>query len=127
MWKEFKEFAIKGNVIDLAVAVVVATAFGNIVSALVDNLIMPLVGVVIGGVNFSGLYYLIGDARIEYGLFIQAIVDFLIIALSLFVFVKVINKLKMKQEEIEEEEVVEPQVELLTEIRDLLKKQEQNN
>ncbi|KYG33308.1 large-conductance mechanosensitive channel protein MscL [Alkalihalobacillus trypoxylicola] len=127
MWKEFKEFAIKGNVIDLAVAVVVATAFGNIVSALVDNLIMPLVGVVIGGVNFSGLYYLIGDARIEYGLFIQAIVDFFIIALSLFVFVKVINKLKMKQEEIEEEEVVEPQVELLTEIRDLLKKQEQNN
>ncbi|WP_413376983.1 large conductance mechanosensitive channel protein MscL [Alkalihalobacillus sp. 1P02AB] len=123
MWKEFKEFAIKGNVVDLAVAVVIATAFGSIVSALVDNIIMPFVGVLGGGVDFSNLSYLVGDAVIQYGLFIQAIVDFFIIALALFVFVKVINRLKRKEEEIEEEEV-DPQVELLTEIRDLLKKEQ---
>ncbi|KGA96075.1 large conductance mechanosensitive channel protein MscL [Alkalihalobacillus alcalophilus ATCC 27647 = CGMCC 1.3604] len=124
MWKEFKEFAIKGNVVDLAVAVVIATAFGSIVSALVDNIIMPFVGVLVGGIDFSNLSYLVGDAVIQYGLFIQAIVDFFIIALALFVFVKVINRLKRKEEEVEEE--VDPQVELLTEIRDLLKK-EQNH
>ncbi|KMK74496.1 large conductance mechanosensitive channel protein MscL [Alkalihalobacillus pseudalcaliphilus] len=123
MWSEFKEFAIKGNVVDLAVAVVIAGAFGAITTALVDNIIMPFAGVLIGGVDFTSLSYFVGDAEIQYGLFIQAIVDFFIIALALFVFVKVITRLQRKQEVEEEiEEEVDPQLELLTEIRDLLKK-----
>lgn len=122
MLKEFKKFALKGNVIDLAVAVVIAAAFGKIVSALVDYIIMPLVGTLLGGISFEHLTATVGDAVIEYGLFIQAIVDFVIIALSLFVFIQAFNRLKRKEEIAEKAPVVDPKVELLTEIRDLLKK-----
>jgi large conductance mechanosensitive channel len=122
MLKEFKKFALKGNVIDLAVAVVIAAAFGKIVSALVDYIIMPLVGTLLGGISFEHLTATVGDAVIEYGLFIQAIVDFVIIALSLFVFIQAFNRLKRKEEIAKKAPVVDPKVELLTEIRDLLKK-----
>ena len=114
---EFKEFVSKGNVIDLAVGVVIGGAFGKIVSSLVDNIIMPLVGLVIGGVDFSSLSVTVKGASIKYGLFIQNVVDFLIVALCIFIFIKAINSLDKKvKSKVKKEE------ELLTEIRDLLKK-----
>jgi large conductance mechanosensitive channel len=97
---EFKEFAMKGNVVDLAVGVVIGGAFGKIVSSLVDNVVMPVVGIATGGVNFSTLAWTIGTSAkgepvlLKYGAFIQAIVDFTIIALVIFVAIKGINKLK---------------------------------
>jgi large conductance mechanosensitive channel len=89
---EFKAFAMKGNVIDLAVAVVIGAAFGKIVSSLVANIITPLVGVLMGGVNLSGLSVKVGDAMVTYGVFIQSIIDFLIVALVIFMVIKGINK-----------------------------------
>lgn len=127
MLKEFREFAVKGNVIDLAVGVIIGGAFGKIVTSLVNDLIMPLVGIIIGGHDFSGLSIKIGAAQILYGNFIQTVVDFLIISFSIFIFIRYLNKLKRKK--VEEEEVVEmpDQTEvLLTEIRDLLKNQSQS-
>ncbi|MCY7673661.1 large conductance mechanosensitive channel protein MscL [Bacillus safensis] len=127
MLKEFREFAVKGNVIDLAVGVIIGGAFGKIVTSLVNDLIMPLVGIIIGGHDFSGLSIKIGAAQILYGNFIQTVVDFLIISFSIFIFIRYLNKLKRKK--VEEEEVVEApdQTEvLLTEIRDLLKNQSQS-
>jgi large conductance mechanosensitive channel len=109
-------------VIDLAVAVVIAAAFGKIVSALVDYIIMPLVGTILGGISFEHLTVSVGDALIEYGLFIQSIVDFFIISLSLFVFIQAFNWLKREEEIAEKVPVVDPKIELLMEIRDLLKK-----
>lgn len=127
MWKEFKEFAFKGNIFDLAIAVVIGGAFGEIVTSLVENLITPLIGVLLGGVDFSGLTWQIGDASIGYGAFIQSIIDFLIIAFSIFMAVKLAMKLRIKQEEeaVEEEPEVDSKEELLIEIRDLLSKQNQ--
>ena len=122
MWKEFKEFALRESVVDLAVAVVIAFAFGQIISAFVGHIIMPVIGILLGGVSFENLTLAVGDAVVEYGLFIQAIIDFIIVVFSVFVFIKVLNHLKRKTEAVEEEEV-DPQVELLTEIRDLLRKQ----
>ena len=122
MWKEFKEFAFKGNIFDLAIAVVIGGAFGEIVTSLVENLITPLIGVLLGGVDFSGLTWQIGDASIGYGAFIQSIIDFLIIAFSIFMAVKLAMKLRIKQEE---EAEVDSKEELLIEIRDLLSKQNQ--
>ncbi|CAM4077249.1 large conductance mechanosensitive channel protein MscL [Lederbergia lenta] len=124
MWAEFKKFAIQGNVLDLAVAVVIGAAFGKIVTSLVDNIIMPLVGVLLGGKSFEKLTYPVGDTAIEYGVFIQSIVDFFIIAISIFLFIKILGGLKRKKEEevVEEKTEVTPEVELLAEIRDLLKK-----
>jgi len=122
---EFKAFALKGNVVDLAVAVVIGTAFNKIVSSLVDNIIMPLFGIITGGIDFKGLTVTVGDATISYGVFIQSIVDFLIIALSIFVAVKVLRSLEKKEEEKPEaEKVVEVKEDilLLREIRDSLKK-----
>ncbi|MGX9290329.1 large conductance mechanosensitive channel protein MscL [Bacillus sp. A015] len=127
MLKEFREFAVKGNVIDLAVGVIIGGAFGKIVTSLVNDLIMPLVGIIIGGHDFSDLAIKIGDAQILYGNFIQTVVDFLIISFSIFIFIRYLNKLKRKK--VEEEEAVETpdQTEvLLTEIRDLLKNQSQS-
>ncbi|ARD57772.1 MULTISPECIES: large conductance mechanosensitive channel protein MscL [Bacillus] len=127
MLKEFREFAVKGNVIDLAVGVIIGGAFGKIVTSLVNDLIMPLVGIIIGGHDFSGLSIKIGAAQILYGNFIQTVVDFLIISFSIFIFIRYLNKLKRKK--VEEEEVAETpdQTEvLLTEIRDLLKNQSQS-
>jgi len=124
LWQEFKEFAMKGNVLDLAIAVIIGGAFGKIVSSLVTDIIMPLVGLLMGGLDFTELQIQVGNAQIMYGLFIQNIVDFLIIALAIFIFVKAINKVKKPVVEAE----VEPEVELthteilLTEIRDLLKR-----
>lgn len=124
--KEFKDFISKGNVIDLAVGVIIGGAFGKIVSSLVDNILMPLIGLALGGVNFSELSIKVKDASIQYGLFIQNVVDFLIIALCVFIMVKAINKLsklKKKEEKIEESKPVKSdEVLLLEDIRNILKK-----
>jgi len=127
MWEEFKKFAVKGNVLDLAVAVVIGGAFGKIVSSLVDNIIMPLVGVLLGGKSFEKLSFTIVDAEVKYGIFIQSIVDFFIISFSIFMFIKILNSLKRKKEEevVGEEPKVDPEIELLAEIGDLLKEQKQ--
>ena len=125
MWNEFKKFAFKGNVVDLAVGVVIGAAFGKIVSSLVKDIITPLLGMVLGGVDFTSLHFGYGKSAVMYGNFIQTIFDFLIIAASIFMFVKVFNKLTTKKEEEKEEEIPEPtkEEELLGEIRDLLKQQ----
>ncbi|MFB4333800.1 large-conductance mechanosensitive channel protein MscL [Bacillus cereus] len=125
MWNEFKKFAFKGNVIDLAVGVVIGAAFGKIVSSLVKDIITPLLGMVLGGVDFTDLKITFGKSSIMYGNFIQTIFDFLIIAAAIFMFVKVFNKLTSKREKEKEEELPEPtkEEELLGEIRDLLKQQ----
>lgn len=97
MLKEFKEFAIRGNVMDLAIAVIIGAAFGRIVTALVDNILTPLIGLVMGGVDVSGLSTQIGGAVIEWGLFLQAIIDFIIIAFVIFLLVRAINRLKREE------------------------------
>lgn len=122
--KEFKNFVMRGNVVDLAIGVVIGAAFGKIVGSLVDNILMPLLGVLMQGINFQGYAIKVGEAEIKYGMFIGAILDFLIIAFVLFLIIKAINKLNKKKEEeapaaapsLSKEEI------LLTEIRDLLKK-----
>lgn len=124
---EFKEFAIKGNMLDLAIGVIIGGAFNTVVKSIVDDVVMPLVGILLGGKDFSALAITIGSAQIKYGMFIQNIVNFFIIALSLFVMVKAINRLKRHKEAVEEiEEEKEPEksaeVILLEEIRDALKK-----
>ena len=121
---EFKEFISRGNVIDMAVGVIIGGAFGKIVTSLVNNILMPVIGVVIGGHDFTGLCFKVGDASIEYGIFIQNIVDFLIVAACIFFLVKGINKLSKKKEEPAPEPVPvkSDEVVLLEEIRDLLKK-----
>lgn len=124
MFKEFKEFISKGNVLDLAVGVIIGGAFGKIVTSLVDDIIMPFIGLIIGGLDFSDLSIVIGKATIKYGMFIQNVVNFLIIAFSVFMIVKAVNKVRRIKPEEKEEEVVEaPSKEeaLLAEIRDLLK------
>lgn len=124
---EFKAFAMKGNVIDLAVAVVIGAAFGKIVSSLVDNIITPFIGLLLRGIDFSGLSYTVGDATLTYGAFIQSIIDFIIVAFVIFMVVKALNKAQ-KALEGEKEAVaakpVEPseEVKLLREIRDSLKR-----
>ncbi|MFB5251223.1 large conductance mechanosensitive channel protein MscL [Bacillus cereus] len=123
MWNEFKKFAFKGNVIDLAVGVVIGAAFGKIVSSLVKDIITPLLGMVLGGVNFTDLKLTFGKSSIMYGNFIQTIFDFLIIAAAIFMFVKVFNKLTSKREEEKKEEKATKEEEILGEIRDLLKQQ----
>jgi large conductance mechanosensitive channel len=94
MLKEFREFAVRGNVIDLAVAVIIGGAFGKIVSSLVDNIIMPLVGLLIGGVDFKSLAFTVGSAKVVYGLFLQNVVDFVIVAFVIFLMVRAINSTK---------------------------------
>ena len=122
--KEFKEFISRGNVMDLAVGVIIGSAFGKIVSSLVDNILMPLIGMIIGGINFSTLSITVGTAQIQYGLFLQNIIDFLIVAFCIFLIVKSLNKLSnIKKKEQEKPAVKEKseKVKLLEEIRDLLK------
>ena len=121
--KDFIAFISKGNVIDLAVGVVIGSAFGKIVSSLVDDIIMPLVGIVIGGIDFSGLTAYVGDAKLTYGFFIQNVIDFLIVAACIFIFIRIINKFKHKKDDESEEPKKDEQIILLEEIRDLLKKQ----
>ena len=128
---EFKEFIARGNVVELAVGVVMGKTFSEIVTSLVNNIIMPLVGVAIGGIDFSNLSIKVGEATITYGKFIQSIIDFLIIAVCIFVMVKVIEKFTKKKEEkteevveeVKQEEKRDEQVVLLEEIRNLLKYQ----
>lgn len=124
--KEFKAFAMKGNVIDLAVAVVIGAAFGKIVASLVDNIIMPLIGLLMGGVDFSGLSYVLGEAVVNYGVFIQSVVDFLIVALVIFMVVKGISKAQEKAtkpvEATEAPKEPSEEVKLLQEIRDSLRR-----
>ena len=131
MLQEFKEFAMKGNVVDMAVGIVIGTAFGKIVSSFVSDVIMPPIGMLTGGVDFTDLAWTIQAASeeveaitINYGTFINTVLDFVIIAFAIFMVIKAMNK--MKKEESEEEKEEEPagptEVELLTEIRDSLKK-----
>ncbi|HHG90367.1 MAG TPA: large conductance mechanosensitive channel protein MscL [Devosia sp.] len=140
MFKEFKEFAIKGNMIDMAVGIVIGAAFGAIVASLVDDVFMPLIGLILGGLDFSNWFILLGDAggasiptieaareagisTLNIGLFVNAIVKFLIIAFALFMVVKGINSLKRQEEEKPEKPAAPPAQEvLLAEIRDLLSK-----
>ncbi|ELB8722444.1 large conductance mechanosensitive channel protein MscL [Listeria monocytogenes] len=124
MLVEFRDFALKGNVLDLAVAVVIGAAFGKIVSSLVDNIIMPLVGVLLGGLDFTDLSFKVGKSVIQYGAFIQSIVDFVIIAFAIFIFVKELTSFIKKKEQTVEETPVPPTEEYLKEIRDLLKEQQ---
>ena len=125
MIKEFKEFISRGNVLDLAVGVIIGGAFNKIVTSLVDNILMPLIGLIIGGVDFSSLSFKIKDATIAYGLFIQNIVDFLIVAFTIFIVIKAVNKLMRKKEKKEEAAPAGPSEEvlLLTEIKNELVKQ----
>lgn len=126
--KEFKEFAIKGNAIDLAVGVIIGGAFGKIVSSIVNDILMPVIGIFLGGVNFSSLKYVIKpaqgtvpEAAIRYGNFIQSVVDFTIIAFCIFLMVKGINHLRKKEEAPPSPAPSKEEI-LLTEIRDLLAK-----
>ncbi|KMY51824.1 large conductance mechanosensitive channel protein MscL [Peribacillus loiseleuriae] len=118
MIKEFKEFAMRGNVIDLAIGVILGAAFGKIVTSLVNDIIMPLIGLLLGGIDFSNLSFKV----LKYGMFIQTIVDFLIVAFSIFLFIKLFNKLYTRKKKVEEASPsLTKEEELLTEIRDLLK------
>lgn len=129
MLSEFKDFAVKGNAVDMAVGIVIGAAFGKIVSSVVADVIMPPIGVLLGGVDFASLAFVLkeaaGDAPavvIKYGSFIQTVVDFTIIAFAIFMVVKAINAMKKKEEEAPEEPAKPSNEEvLLTEIRDLLK------
>lgn len=129
MFKNFRDFAFKGNVIDLAVGVIIGGAFGQIVTSLVNDVLMPVLGILLGGVDFTQLKYVISPAlgdvpesAIMYGAFIQSIVDFLIIAFSIFIFIRIFTRKKKEETEPEPEpEEPSPEVLLLEEIRDLLK------
>lgn len=140
MLKEFKEFALKGNMVDMAIGIIIGAAFGAIVSSLVDDVFMPIIGLILGGIDFSNLFIVLsnpgnvavpslaaakdaGVATLNYGLFINAIVKFTIVAFALFLVVKGMNSLKKKEEEAPKAPAAPPaDVALLTEIRDLLKK-----
>lgn len=122
--KEFKTFISKGNVVDLAVGVIIGSAFGKIVSSLVNDILMPIIGIIIGGIDFSNLTIQIKDATIKYGIFIQNIIDFLIVAFCIFIFIKLLNKVSKKEEE-KKEKVVSEEAKILKEIRDILKEKNQ--
>ncbi|MEH6991350.1 large-conductance mechanosensitive channel protein MscL [Neobacillus drentensis] len=117
MLNEFKKFAMRGNVIDLAVGVIIGGAFGKIVSSLVADIIMPIIAMIIGKVNVSELAY----GSVKYGVFIQSIIDFLIIAFSIFMFIKFLSRFKKKEEEVKVVVQTDKKEELLAEIRDLLR------
>ena len=122
-FEEFKEFAVKGNVVDLAVAVIIGTAFGKIVSSLVDTVLMPAIGLLLGGIDFTGWTFNLGDSVIAYGAFLQAIVDFLIIAFVVFMAVRILHRFKkLRESENKKEESSSEEVLLLREIRDLLRR-----
>lgn len=128
MWKEFKAFALKGNVLDLAIAVVIGAAFGKIVTSLVADIIMPIVGILTGGIDLKDrAFNPVGEVMITYGVFLQSIVDFFIISFSIFMVVKLANKFQRKEAvkvEVVETPAPAEDIVLLTEIRDLLKQQE---
>ena len=118
-WSEFKTFAMRGNALDLAVAVVIGAAFGKIVSSLVDGIIMPFIGILLGGINLSTKTFIVGHAVFKWGSFLQSVIDFTLVALSIFVILKIINSFKRKKDT--QPETLTRQEELLTEIRNLLK------
>jgi large conductance mechanosensitive channel len=122
--EEFKAFAIRGNVVDLAVAVVIGAAFGKIVSSLVENIVTPLLSILLGGINFSSLSLKLGEVVITYGVFLQSIFDFTVIALAVFVAIKALAKVHKKEEAAKAEVKKETpeDIMLLREIRDILKK-----
>lgn len=127
--KEFKAFALRGNVVDLAVGVIIGAAFGKIVSSFVNDIIMPPIGLLVGGLDFSQLTLVLKQGEdaastvaLRYGVFINVIIDFVIVAAAIFGVVKLINTLQKKEEEQPKPVVVPKEVELLTEIRDLLSK-----
>jgi large conductance mechanosensitive channel len=122
MLREFREFINRGNVLDLAVAVVMGVAFGAIVSSLVDDIIMPIIGIIIGGIDFSGLSLQVGEATVAYGNFIQAVINFLIIAWVIFMLVRTMNRVMGKKKE-EAPAAPPEEVLLLREIRDELRAQ----
>ncbi len=126
---EFKAFAMRGNVVDLAVAVVIGAAFGKIVSSLVENIVTPLIGILLGGVNFTDWAFTLGEGEdvvvLSYGVFIQSVFDFIIIALAIFIVIRLLSRLHKKEEQAPvAEKVVEPseEIKLLREIRDSLRR-----
>lgn len=121
-FSEFKQFAMRGNVVDLAVAVVIGAAFGKIVSSLVDGIIMPLIGLLLGGINVANKSFQIGDAIVKWGAFLQTVIDFTLIAFAIFLVIKLINLLQKKQDEAPEK--LSREAALLVEIRDLLSQKE---
>ncbi len=122
MIKEFKKFIARGNVLDLAVGVIVGGAFSSIVTSLVNNIFTPIIGLILGGVNFSNLSITFRDTQIMYGAFIQSVIDFLIVAFCLFMVVKVVNKVTAKKEKKEEKkDTKSAELKTLEEIRDILK------
>lgn len=125
MIKEFREFIMRGNVLDLAVAVIIGAAFTAIINSLVNDIIMPIIGVILGGVDFTSLAITVGEATITYGNFIQAIINFLLVALVLFLIIRSINRMSRKKPEAPAAPP-EPTTEekLLTDIRDLLRAQQ---
>lgn len=124
----FRDFISRGNVVDMAVGVIVGGSFGKIVTSLVNDILMPLFGVVLGGLNFSGLNFKVGDATIAYGVFIQTIIDFLIISFCIFLMISFFERFKRKEVESakERESKKSDEVLLLEEIRDLLKQNKEN-
>jgi large conductance mechanosensitive channel len=124
MLKEFKAFISRGSVIDLAVGVIIGGAFGKIVSSLVGDVIMPTIGLLSGGISFESLKVVVGKAEIKYGMFIQTVVDFLIIALTIFLFVKLVSRLRREKPKAEAPKAPPREEQLLEEIRDLLKERE---
>ncbi|MDE5539038.1 MAG: large-conductance mechanosensitive channel protein MscL [Bacilli bacterium] len=126
--EEFKQFIARGNVMDLAVGVIVGGAFSSIVTSLVNNILTPILGLILGGVDFSNLAITFRDTEIQYGAFIQSIIDFLIVAVCIFAFVKIINRLMhlKKEEEKAEAPKKSSEVLLLEEIRDLLKEEKKS-
>ncbi len=122
-FSEFKAFISRGNVVDMAVGVIIGTAFGKIVTSLVNDVLMPILGLVLGGLDFSDLSIKFGDSVIKYGSFIQTVVDFLILAFCIFIFVKIFERFRRKKEETESDvSKKSDEVLLLEEIRDILKK-----
>jgi large conductance mechanosensitive channel len=127
MWKEFKAFALKGNVLDLAIGVIIGGAFGKIVTSLVNNILMPILGLLIGGLDLTGLQFKFGHAVIKYGSFLQTVLDFFIVSFSIFLFIKGLNRFKRKEEALSEQPVLSGEEKLLIEIRDLLKQRQESN
>ncbi|MBP8949936.1 MAG: large conductance mechanosensitive channel protein MscL [Candidatus Promineofilum sp.] len=123
MIKEFREFIMRGNVMDLAVAVIIGGAFTAIINSLVNDIIMPLIGIILGGVDFTSLSITVGNAVVTYGNFIQAIINFLLIALVLFLLIRAMNRMNRKKVEAPAPPVPSVEEKLLTEIRDLLRAQ----
>lgn len=116
---EFKSFAMRGNVVDLAVAVIIGGAFGKIITALVDGIIMPMLGVLLGGINIADKTIIFGNATIKWGMFLQSVIDFTIIAFAIFSMLKLINSLQKRQPEPAQQKPED--IVLLSEIRDILK------